>query len=339
MSSIALAGPRSQGQTATRDLGRSATERCRFAPTTSGPAHPGTLLAALLCWLDARHRGAAIELRLEDIDATRCTPQSAQDMRDALAWFGLEWDSERLQSEGRDEHATALDRLAERECLYPCDCSRSAIKQLAEPAADGGFRYPGTCRKRPLPAGGWRAVEGAVRMRLPVGRIDCQDESGLELSQNAEREMGDPVLVRRDGSFAYHLACVADDASSGITRVVRGRDLAASTAIHRTLQQHLRWPTPVYRHHFLLLEADGAKFAKFHGAVGWRPLREQHDAPHWCGQLAHFAGLVSKPQPLRPQQLIDSFDWQRVRDSDLALSWTGRELAPATPGSDAASVE
>ena len=89
------------------------SETCRFAPTTSGPAHPGTLLAALLCWLDARSRGAHIALRLEDIDPGRCTPESAHDMRIALAWFELDWDSESLQSENRGSHASALDRLAE----------------------------------------------------------------------------------------------------------------------------------------------------------------------------------------------------------------------------------
>jgi glutamyl-Q tRNA(Asp) synthetase len=121
---------------------------CRFAPTTSGPAHPGTLLAGLLCWLDARSREARIELRLEDIDPTRCTPESARDLRAALDWFGLDWDGESLQSSRHREHERAIERLAQCGSLYPCHCSRSAVKRSGVRAADGGHRYPGTCARR-----------------------------------------------------------------------------------------------------------------------------------------------------------------------------------------------
>jgi len=147
-------------------------DRCRFAPTTSGPAHPGTLLAALLCWLDARSRGASLALRLEDIDHTRCTPESARDLRAALHWFGLDWDGESLQSARRREHEQALAQLARRGALYPCRCSRSAVKRSGERAADGGHRYPGTCRGRALPAAGWQDGAEALRLRLEPGRVD-----------------------------------------------------------------------------------------------------------------------------------------------------------------------
>lgn len=306
--------------------GGTPTERCRFAPTTSGPAHPGTLLAALLCWLDARQRGANLLLRLEDVDSTRCTAQSAQDMRDALAWFGLDWDDECLQSEFHAEHAAALDELARGGFLYPCDCSRSAIKRAGLAAADGGWRYPGHCRNHLLADRDWRSIDAAIRLRLEPGIADVQDESSILLTQDPSVEMGDPVLRSRNGSIAYHLACVVDDARAGINRVVRGRDLAPCTAIHTVLQRHMGLATPTYRHHLLLLEKTGEKFAKLHGAVGWRDLRTHYTATELCGVLAEFAGLTPDPSPRNPGDLVDHFDWNQVRIDDIALQWNGRAL-------------
>jgi len=291
-------------------------------------------LAGLLCWLDARSRGASLLLRLEDVDPSRCTPESAEDMRAALAWFGLDWDAEALQSENRAAHEAALDRLAEAGRLYPCGCSRSAVKRAGAPAADGGWRYPGTCRERGLPAGGWRACGEALRLRLEPGRVETPDESGFDLGQDPFREMGDPVLRRGDGAVAYHLAVVVDDADDGATRIVRGRDLAPSTAVHRVLQSLLGLPTPVYRHHPLLLERHGGKLAKMHGAVGWHELRE-HDSPeHLCGFLARTVGLLDEPGAARPADLLDGFSWSRVTSADQPLDWNGRELSRLSPRSE-----
>ncbi len=306
-------------------------DRSRFAPTTSGPAHPGTLLAGLLAWLDARSRGAHLILRLEDVDPERCTPEHADEMRAGLAWLGLDWDEEQRQSESRPAHEAALDRLAAADLLYPCSCSRGEIARASERAADGGFRYTGRCRARPLPPGGWRESGDALRLRLPAGRVELRDESGLDLSQDPLEAMGDPVLRRRDGAVAYHLAVVVDDGASGITRIVRGRDLATSTAIHVLLQRALGLPTPAYRHHFLLLEEAGGKYAKLHSAVGWRALATAYDGRELCGLLAGFAGLAKDGAPLTPRALLPPFDWARVRGDDLALQWNGRALARAEP--------
>jgi glutamyl-tRNA synthetase/glutamyl-Q tRNA(Asp) synthetase len=298
----------------------------RFAPTTSGPAHPGTLLAGLLAWLDARSRGARILLRLEDVDPERCTPEHADEMRAALDWLGLDWDGEQRQSASRAAHEAALDRLAAADLLYPCSCSRAEIARTSERAADGGFRYTGRCRARPLPPGGWRESGEALRLRLPAGRVELVDESGLDLSQDPLAAMGDPVLRRRDGAIAYHLAVVVDDAASEITRIVRGRDLAPSTAIHVLLQRALALATPAYRHHFLLLEESGGKYAKLHGAVGWRELAARYDGPALCGLLAALAGLASDSRPTTPRALLATFDWSRVRARDVLLRWDGRTL-------------
>jgi glutamyl/glutaminyl-tRNA synthetase len=322
------------GAALSRDTGSpTAPECCRFAPTTSGPAHPGTLLAGLLCWLDARSRGASIELRLEDIDHTRCTPESARDLRAALDWFGLDWDSESLQSEQRRAHGRALDRLARCGRLYPCRCSRSAVKRSGTLAADGGHRYPGTCRERRLPATGWRDCGEALRLRLEPGLVEPLDEGGVDLAQDPAAAMGDPILRRLDGAVAYHLAVVVDDAEQAVTRVVRGRDLASSTAIHVVLQRLLDLPTPVYRHHLLLLEEHGDKLAKLHGAVGWHELQEHYSPERLCGLLAWLAGLRPTDAETRPRELLSDFDWGRVRRDDQALRWSGGKLVHLGSGS------
>jgi glutamyl-Q tRNA(Asp) synthetase len=301
-------------------------DRSRFAPTTSGPAHPGTLLAALLCWLDARSRGAKVLLRLEDIDSTRCTPEQADDMRAALAWFGLDWDEVSVQSDRRRDHERALTQLAERGLLYPCRCTRSDVKRTGDRAADGGPRYPGTCRDRALPGGDWRGCDEVLRLRLEPGLVTPIDEGGLDLAQDPSAAMGDPVLRRKDGAVTYHLAVVVDDAAQAVTRIVRGRDLATATATHVVLQQLLGVPTPVYRHHLLLLEERGDKLAKLHGAVGWSALRQHHSAEALCGMLAHTAGLAPTAEPTTPAALVGTFDWERVERRDAVLRWTGSEL-------------
>ena len=152
-------------------------ECCRFAPTTSGSAHPGPYLAALLCWLDARCSGASVALRLEDLAPDRCTPESARDMIDALDWLGLDWDERSLQSENRARHEAALDALEELGVLYPCACSRSSVKRAGVRAADGGWRYPGTCRDRTLPPGGWREADESLRLRLATGVVNPVESS------------------------------------------------------------------------------------------------------------------------------------------------------------------
>jgi glutamyl/glutaminyl-tRNA synthetase len=301
-------------------------EHGRFAPTTSGPAHPGTLLAGLLAWLDARSLGARFSLRLEDIDPDRCRPEYAQDMLAALAWLGIDWDASSLQSEHGAGFEAALDRLAARGRLYPCACSRADVQRAGVRARDGSWRYPGTCRMRALPRGGWRASAEALRLRLAPGRVEPADESGLDLGLDPSLELGDPVLRRRDGAIAYHLAVVVDDAAQGVTRIVRGRDLAACTPLHVVLQRELELPTPRYRHHLLLREARGEKLAKLHGAVGWRELRERYSAAGFCGWLAHALSLRDRPDSASPRELLGAFAWARVRNEDLTVRWTGAAL-------------
>jgi len=298
----------------------------RFAPSTSGPAHPGTLLAALLAWLDARKRRARLLLRLEDLDPERCRPSFSARMQGDLAWLGLDFDAVEAQHAFGARHEAALDRLEARGVLYPCECTRSQLRAESDPALGRGPRYPNRCRGRSLGPGGWRASDEPLRVALPPGRIAPQDEGGLDLAQDPAAEFGDPIVRRRDGAVAYQLAVVVDDAAAGVTRVVRGRDLAASTATQVALQRLLGLPEPVYRHHLLLLEPHGGKLAKRHGAVGAEQLRRAYEAPSLVGWLALAAGLRERPEPITPRALLAEFSWARVRSDDRVVRWTGSAL-------------
>jgi len=293
----------------------------RFAPSTTGDAHPGTLLSALLVWLDARARGGQAVLRLEDIDITRVKQVWRDQIVDALAWLGLDWDAIVVQSARTPRHEEALDRLAEQGRLYPCSCSR-AERSGGRRAPDGGWAYENTCRAKPLPPGGWRAVHDlAVRVRLPDDRVELVDDGGLDLSQTPAYDLGDPIVRRRDGAIAYQLAVVVDDGDAGITDVIRGRDIAPSTATQVLLQRLLGLPQPRYRHHFLLLEPAGNKLAKLHGSIPWNDLRARYSAGELLAILVRAANLVdASPR---------TFDWARVPRTDKVARWDGRDLVIA----------
>jgi glutamyl-Q tRNA(Asp) synthetase len=298
----------------------------RFAPSVTGEAHPGTLLSALLAWLDARSRGDRFLLRLEDLDHTRERPGFADSLVADLTWLGLDWDELQVQSRRREQHERALDRLQGAGLLYPCRCSRAQRAASGRRAPDGGWAYDNRCRGRRLGEGGWRAAGEPVRLVLPARRVSLVDEGGVDLSQHPALDMGDPVLVRRDGVLAYHLAVVVDDAQTGVTRIVRGRDIAPSTATHILLQDLLGTPRPVYRHHLLLLEGRGEKMAKLHGSVCARQLRERYAAEELVGLLARAAGLASSAQPRSASSLVGEFSWARVRREDVPVAWEGGEL-------------
>ncbi|HEX4418334.1 MAG TPA: glutamate--tRNA ligase family protein [Kofleriaceae bacterium] len=299
----------------------------RFAPSTTGEAHPGTLLAALLVWLDARSRAGRAVMRLEDLDVTRVKAAWSAQMIEACAWLGLAWDEVVVQSDRRAAHEAALDALAAAGRLYPCGCSR-ADRAGGRRAPDGSWAYANTCRGRPLPPGGWRAAREAVRVRLDDDRIELVDDGGLDLSQTPAYELGDPIVRRRDGVIAYQLAVVVDDHDAAITDVIRGRDIAPSTATQVVLQRLLGMATPRYRHHFLLLgaEAGAGKLAKLHGSIPFSQLRTRHDGAQLCGLLAHAAGLAATPEACTPDALVAAFDWQRVPRSDRIARWTEHGL-------------
>jgi len=299
----------------------------RFAPTTSGRAHPGTLLAGMLAWLDARSRGGRFLLRLEDIDPGAADPGRREGLLDDLKWFGLSWDELVWQSARRPSHEAALDRLAEAGALYECRCSRTTVKAAGLPSAAGGWVYPGTCRHRKI--GDWRRSFENLRVDLSGWKVEVADESGADLSQNLDWDMGDPLVRRADGGVTYQLAVVVDDAEAGVTRVVRGHDLATSTATQVALRRLLDLPVPVYRHHLLLLEPRGEKLAKLHQSIGADVLRRHLSPDELRGFLAWVSGLTPGPEAVTMADLLAEFDWSRVGLGDRVVAWDGAALTLA----------
>lgn len=306
--------------------------RGRFAPSTTGRVHPGTLLAALLCWLDARSRGGEVLLRLEDLDRDRTRPGFVDAMQRDLERFGLDWDGVSRQSEQIERYDAKLEALVREQRIYACTCSRAQIRERSTAAPDGSFRYPGSCRDRLVSLADWREGGSALRIRMEALRVEVHDESGIDLSGDPVALFGDPIVRRRDGAYSYHFTSVLDDEAAGIDRIVRGRDLAPSTTLQVGLREAFGFAVPRYRHHALFLEAHGEKLSKLHGAVDMRALEERHDAETLCGLLASFIGLLPDAVPCRPHELVADFDWSRVREDDVTLDWseaTGlRSLSP-----------
>ena len=234
--------------------------RGRFAPSPSGPLHFGSLVAALGSYLDARAHGGQWLLRIEDVDTQRSVAGAADDIVRTLAGFGFEWDGEVIvQSQRLDLYHAALVRLQLDGDVYPCACSRSAIASAtSRRSVDGALLYPGTCRSG-LSEG---CAARAWRLRVPDQEVGFVDRVRGAMRQNLAREVGDFVLLRADGLYAYQLAVVVDDAAQGVNAVVRGVDLLDSTARQIYLQQRLGLPTPTYAHLPLAVNAAGEKLSK-----------------------------------------------------------------------------
>lgn len=246
----------------------------RFAPSPTGPLHAGSLVAALASWLDARAHGGRWLVRIEDVDAPRCVPGADRQILEQLAACGLVPDEPPLwQSTRGAAYRAALERLVAAGWAYPCACTRSDIeRKLAEQGRakprGGELIYPGTCR------GGLHGRQArAMRMRTSFG--DCASEPEItwhdrRLGAQHQRlcdAVGDFVLQRADGLWAYQLAVVVDDGAQGITDVVRGEDLADNTPRQILLQRALGLPTPRYLHTPLVLGANGEKLSKQNGAA------------------------------------------------------------------------
>lgn len=237
--------------------------RGRFAPSPTGSLHFGSLVAAVGSFLEARTRGGEWLLRMEDVDAPRCSRAAADEILRTLEACGFAWDGAVVwQSCRGDAYAAALEGLKAAGCVFACACTR---KELADSAIapDGATIYPGTCRQG-LAAG--RAAR-AWRLRVGNAHIGFDDAIQGRLDSDLAIEAGDFILLRADGLFAYQLAVVVDDAAAGITHVVRGADLLASTARQIFLQQCLGVPTPCYAHLPVAVNAAGEKLSKQTRAV------------------------------------------------------------------------
>lgn len=232
----------------------------RFAPSPSGPLHFGSLVTAVGSYLDARSRGGRWLVRMEDVDFPRNVPGAAEDILFTLENLGFAWDGAVLwQSARLDAYRSALDTLREGGKVFACGCTRREIADSQVSHLPGAeMRYPGTCR-RGLPAG---REARAWRLRVAPGEVAFTDRVQGTMRQDVAGAIGDFVLFRADGLFAYQLAVVVDDAAQGVTEVVRGADLLDSTARQIVLQQALGLPRPGYLHLPVAANGAGEKLSK-----------------------------------------------------------------------------
>jgi glutamyl-Q tRNA(Asp) synthetase len=232
----------------------------RFAPSPTGPLHMGSLIAALASWLDARSAGGLWLIRMDDLDRPRCVPGAADGILETLRRLGLDWDGDVVYQSARlGLYRRALERLQSHS--YWCSCSRREIADSSlSLASDGAPIYPGTCRP------GSSRRPRALRVRTSSEAIVFDDRVQGRQAQCLERDIGDFVLYRADGQFAYQLAVAVDDAEQGVTDVVRGADLLDSTARQIHLQRLLGLPTPRYLHVPVAIDAHGEKLSKQTGA-------------------------------------------------------------------------
>ena len=264
----------------------------RFAPSPTGPLHAGSLVAALASWLDARaHRGLWL-VRIEDVDTPRCVPGADQIILRQLSACGLDSDEKPVyQSQRGAAYQQALDQLVTQGLAYPCACTRKDIANTLTSAGQTRARhdelvYPGSCRGglQGRPARAWRLLTEKYQSNTPLAH-EVRSHNAIEIAaihdgvevrwhdrllgdqtQNVSRDVGDFVLKRADGLWAYQLAVVVDDAAQGITDVVRGQDLADNTARQILLQRALALSTPRYMHTPLVRGVDGEKLSKQNGA-------------------------------------------------------------------------
>jgi len=240
----------------------------RFAPSPTGRLHLGHAFSAVTGHDRARQGGGQFAIRIEDLDQGRCRPEFIEGIFEDLRWLGLNWaEPVLMQSQRTDAYAGALEKLKARDLAYACFCTRADIAQsLTAPHGDAATSYPGTCRalpddpeRRATMPHCWRLNSAAA---LEQAGVPSWVEADGQLFTADVSQIGDAILARKDAPAAYHLACVVDDAASGVTMVVRGDDLRPSTPIQRLLQKLLSLAEPTYLHHRLVTHEDGRRLAK-----------------------------------------------------------------------------
>lgn len=301
--------------------------RGRFAPSPTGRMHLGNVYAALLSWLAAKSKGGEWVLRIEDIDPGRSRQEFADRIMDDLEWLGLTWDGEvTYQSQRQDIYEHYFDLLRKDGLLYPCFCSRADLLATQAPhESDGRVVYKGTCRNM-SPAHYPQGITPAWRMRVPDETIETTDGHYGTYRVHLPTEIGDFIVRRKDGAFAYQLVVVVDDLMTGITEVVRGRDLLLSTPqqlfmarILRDLEKEEIFPQVNYIHFPLLINEAGQRLSKRDKSLNMGVLRKQHSAKDIIGKIAHLAGLTPTPSPIAPQDLLLAFSWDNIPVEDIIV--------------------
>ena len=279
--------------------------------------HLGNVFSALLSWLSVKSKGGDWLLRIEDIDPIRSKQAYADLLMEDLEWLGLTWDGAPVyQSRRSDVYEQYFLKLRELGLTYPCYCSRADLLATQAPhESDGRVVYKGTCRnKAPQPG-----KAAATRLKVPDEVITFRDGHYGEQHVNLTKQVGDYIIRRKDGAWAYQLAVVVDDGLMGITEVVRGRDLLLSSPQQLYLAKLLGFNEPQYIHFPLLCNEKGQRLSKRDASMDMEELRKRYKPQELIGQLACLAGLIPHPVPMKPEALIDLMDWKKVAQRDITL--------------------
>ncbi|GAB5537371.1 MAG: tRNA glutamyl-Q(34) synthetase GluQRS [Rubricoccaceae bacterium] len=313
----------------------------RFAPSPTGDLHLGSALAALAAWASVRNQDGRFVWRVEDLDGPRTVPGAAERQMEDAQWLGIDWDhgpdpahpqldvgphGPYRQSERSAFYDAALRQLADANRLFPCRRSRKDLKALATAphGASGLPPYPPSWRPDAL-APGWLDALGdrpdcALRFRVDDDPVTFEDRVVGWVTEDVRETVGDVVLKRRDGVYAYQLAVVVDDLAMGVTEVVRGQDLLDSTARQILLIRALGGVVPGYAHLPLLVNTEGEKLSKRDAAPTIRALRQRGVAPETVvGWLAHQLGQTDSASSLTALELADRWDWKSVRPEPIAV--------------------
>ncbi|MFL6201596.1 MAG: tRNA glutamyl-Q(34) synthetase GluQRS [Thermoanaerobaculia bacterium] len=298
------------------------TPRGRYAPSPTGLIHVGNARTALAAWLSVRSQGGTFVWRLEDLDGPRVVPGMAEAAMEDLAWLGLDWDEgPYVQSERSAFYEEALARLAAAGRLFPCRRSRKDLQSIASAphGPEENAPYPAAFRPRSRPERldpGWfeRLSDAAIRFKVHDRPVEWIDRVYGRQVERVDQTVGDFVLKRRDGLYAYQLAVVVDDLLMKITEVVRGADLLDSTARQIQLVEALGGTPPVYAHVPLVVNAEGEKLSKRDEGLTLRSLRQAGMRPEeLAGYLGWSLGLLDRAEPCAAAELVARFGWEKVR--------------------------
>ena len=297
----------------------------RFAPTPSGRLHLGNLLCCLLAYLSARSQGGTFLLRIEDLDVPRCPRRLSQQCIEDLQFLGFDWDEEPLyQSERTEIYQRYFDELSRMGHIYPCFCTRAQLHTAIAPnLGDHEPVYSRACANLTQAEIAQRQLvrSPAMRMRVPDAIISFEDGHFGAISENLEQASGDYIIRRSDGLFGYQLAVVIDDALSGVSEIVRGRDILFSTPRQIHLQRTLSFDTPRYAHIPLLMDANGRRLAKRDKDLDLTALSKIMPPEAILGMLAYSAGVIKENRPANLDELVKTFDWKNVKKDDIRLAY------------------
>lgn len=320
----------------------------RFAPSPTGRMHLGNVFSALLSWLSAHKQGGQWLLRIEDIDPQRSRQEYADCVMQDLEWLGLTWDGEVVyQSQRTEIYAAYLEKLREQGVLYECHRTRADILATQAPHESDGRvvvhrKSPTTALSgkspttalpegrendtnisvaNPLPLG--RAgvgLPGALRVEVPHRVVTIHDGHYGNVTVDLYDQVGDFIVRRKDGAYAYQLAVVVDDALMGVTEVVRGRDLLLSSPQQAFMAELLGLSVPQYVHFPLLTNEAGQRLSKRDKSMDMGELRQRHTPQEIIGMLGHIAGILPHPTPATAEELLPLFDWDKVPREDVRIN-------------------